>query len=257
VRLGRIEIGGEIRFCEPDGEGVRVLEGTITDGFTRSARRVPGGEGRMLTPVQPRKILVVLGAFPGRRTREEARRSPPRFAAKLVSTLLAQGEPVVVPAEIGESVTIEPELAVVIGRRLRRCTPDEAPAGIFGYTCFNDVTHLPYIREESDFLRAKSVDTFGPMGPWVETGLEESEVQAGLGIRGLVNGIVVHTGNTADFTHSVGEVVSEASRFYTLDPGDIISLGTPPSPATARVGDTVRVEIDGVGSLTNTLEGAT
>jgi 2-keto-4-pentenoate hydratase/2-oxohepta-3-ene-1,7-dioic acid hydratase in catechol pathway len=257
VRLGRAEVDGEVRFCEPDGEGVRLLEGSIADGFTRGARWVPGGDCRMLTPVQPGKILVVLGAFPGARTREEARRSPPRFAAKLVSTLVAQGESVVVPAEIGASVTIEPELAVVLGRRLHRCTPEEAPAGIFGYTCFNDVTHLPFIREEGDFLRAKSVDTFGPIGPWVETGLGEDAVRSGLAIRGLVNDIVVHTGNTGDFTHSVGEVVSEASRFYTLEPGDVISLGTPPSPATATVGDTVRVEIDGLGSLTNTLEGET
>jgi 2-keto-4-pentenoate hydratase/2-oxohepta-3-ene-1,7-dioic acid hydratase in catechol pathway len=251
MRVGRVEAGGDIHYCEPDGDGVRVLEGSIANGFQRGSRTLAAGEYRQLSPLQPGKILVVLGAFPRNQTLTEARQSAPKFAAKLSSVVISPGDEVVVPPEIGDTVTVEPELAVIIGKRARRCSPDEALAAVFGYMCFNDVTHLPFIREESDFLRAKSIDTFGPCGPWIDTDLTENEVRAGLAITAYVNGALVHTGNTREFTHRVGEVVSEATRFYTLEPGDVISLGTAPDPAVASVGDTVRVEVENVGSLTN------
>ena len=190
------------------------------------------------------KILVVLGAFRPDQT-------APELAAKLPSTVVAPGAAIVVPPEIGDAVTVEPELAVVIGTRVRRASPVDALAAVFGYTCFNDVTHLPFLREHGDILRAKSIDTFGPCGPWIDTGITDRDIDAGLAITAYVNDELVHTGNTKEFTHRVGEVVSEASRFTTLEPGDVISLGTPPGPALATVGDTVRIEIEKVGSLTN------
>jgi 2-keto-4-pentenoate hydratase/2-oxohepta-3-ene-1,7-dioic acid hydratase in catechol pathway len=254
MRIARVAVGGEVRFCEPVVGGVRLLTGSPATGFAPDTADLADGEYRLLSPVQPGKVLVVLGAFP-RGSREEARQTPPKFAAKLPSSVVGPGDQVVVPAEIGVAVTVEPELAVVIGSRVRRCSPAEATAAILGFTCSNDVTHLPFIREQSDFLRAKSADTFGPLGPWVDTDLGEEEVAAGLEIRALINNVVVHGGNTADFTHRVGEVVSEASRYYTLEPGDVISLGTPPDPATATVGDTVEIEVERVGSLVNELVG--
>src|SRR5262245_16668426 len=103
VRLGRVEAGGEIHFCEPDGDGVRVLDGSIAKGFTRGSQRLATGTYRQLSPVQPGKVLVVLGAF---------RPDPaPEFAAKLPSAVIAPGAAIVVPPEIGEDVTVEPELA--------------------------------------------------------------------------------------------------------------------------------------------------
>jgi 2-keto-4-pentenoate hydratase/2-oxohepta-3-ene-1,7-dioic acid hydratase in catechol pathway len=243
VRVGRVETGGEIHFCEPDGDGVRLLDGSFAHGFTRGARRLRSGEYRQLSPVRPGKILVVLGAF---------RPAPvPDFAAKLPSTVISPGAEIVVPPEIGDAVTVEPELAVVVGQRIRRGSPDDVLTAVFGYTCFNDVTHLPFIREHGDLLRAKSIDTFGPCGPWIDTDITEPDIDAGLAIAAYVNDVLVHTGTTKEFTHRVGEVLSEATRYYTLEPGDVISLGTPPDPALATVGDTVRIEIERVGVLTN------
>src|SRR5262249_8644990 len=163
------------------------------------------------SPVQPGKILVVLGAF---------RPDPvPALAAKLPSAVVAPGADVVVPPEIGTAVTVEPELALVIGTRLRRGGADHALAAAFGHTGLDDVTHLPYIREHGDFLRAKSIDTFGPCGPWIDTEVTEYDIDAGLAITAYVNDTLVHTGNTKEFTHRVGDVVREATRFYTLEPG--------------------------------------
>jgi 2-keto-4-pentenoate hydratase/2-oxohepta-3-ene-1,7-dioic acid hydratase in catechol pathway len=246
VRVGRVDVAGDIHSCTPDGDGVVLLDGSIAQGFTPTSRRLRPGDYRQLSPVQPGKILVVLGAF-----RHDRAGAAPEFAAKLPSAVIGPGAEIVVPPEIGDAVTIEPELAVVIGARLRRASPNDALAGVFGYTCFNDVTHLPFLREEGDLLRAKSIDTFGPCGPWIDTEITQREVSAGLALTAFVNDELVHTGNTKAFTHRVGEVVSEASRFSTLEPGDVISLGTPPGPAVARVGDSVRVEVERIGALTN------
>jgi 2-keto-4-pentenoate hydratase/2-oxohepta-3-ene-1,7-dioic acid hydratase in catechol pathway len=251
MRIGRVDVAGEVLYCEAVEGGVRRLTGSPESGFEQTAEQLSDGTYRLLSPVQPGKILVVLGAFPRGQTRQGARTVAPKFAAKLPSALIADGEQVVVPPEIGTAVTIEPELALVIGVHARRLSWEQGAAALLGFTCFNDVTHLPFIREQADFLRAKSVDTFGPMGPWIDTSVTEEDVTAGLAIRASVNGSVVHKGNTAEFTHRVGEVVSEASRFYSLQPGDVISLGTPLDPVTARVGDTVCVEVEGLGSLTN------
>jgi 2-keto-4-pentenoate hydratase/2-oxohepta-3-ene-1,7-dioic acid hydratase in catechol pathway len=244
VRVGRVEAGGEIHFCQPDGDGVRLLDGSIARGFTPASRQLDPGEYRQLSPVQPGKILVVLGAF-------RPDQAAPELAAKLPSAVIAPGEEIVVPPEIGDAVTVEPELAVVIGAHVHRASPTDARAAVFGYTCFNDVTHLPFLREHGDILRAKSIDTFGPCGPWIDTTVTDRDIDAGLAIAAYVNDELVHTGNTKEFTHRVGAVVSEASRYYTLEPGDVISLGTPPGPALASVGDTVLIEIEKVGRLTN------
>ena len=247
MRVGRVAAGGEVHSCEPEGDGVRLLDGSIAAGFSRGSRRLEAGSYRPLSPLQPGKILVVLGAF-----RPE---QPPEFAAKLPSAVISPGADIVVPHEIGAAVTVEPELAVVIGERIHRGSPAEAIAAVFGYTCFNDVTHLPFVREHGDLLRAKSIDTFGPCGPWIDTEITEHDVYTGLALTAYVNDVLVHTGNTKEFTHRVGEVVSEASRYYTLGPGDVISLGTPPGPAQAKVGDTVRIEVERLGSLTNPVVG--
>ncbi len=251
LRVGRVEAGGQIHFCAPDGDGVRLLDGSIARGFGSGSQRLGPGAYRQLSPLQPGTILVVLGAFRRDPVLEGADQTAPEFAAKLPSVVIAPGDAIVVPPEIGDAVTIEPELAVVIGKRARRCSPDEGLAAVFGYTCFNDVTHLPFIREHGDLLRAKSIDTFGPSGPWIDTDLTATDIDAGLAITAYVNDVLVHSGNTKEFTHRVGAVVSEASRYYTLEPGDLISLGTPPDPAIAKVGDTVRIEVEKVGSLTN------
>jgi 2-keto-4-pentenoate hydratase/2-oxohepta-3-ene-1,7-dioic acid hydratase in catechol pathway len=255
MRIGRVEVEGEVVYCEAVEDGVRLLSGSLESGLQQTGDELAAGTYRLLSPVRPDKILVVLGAFPRGQSTEEARQVPPKFAAKLPTAVIADGEEVVVPAEIGTAVTVEPELAVVIGSVARRLSPGDAASAILGYTCFNDVTHLPYIREQGDFLRAKSPDTFGPMGPWIETSVSHKDVTAGLAICASVNGTVVHTGNTADFTHLVSEVVSEATRYYTLRPGDVISLGTAPDPVTAEIGDRVCVEVERVGSLTNRLAG--
>ena len=140
---------------------------------------------------------------------------------------------------------------MVIGQTVKDATPAEASAAIFGYTCFNDVTLLDAIYNGGDYLKAKSLDTFGAIGSWVTTDVTEKKIAAGLSLRAFVNDELVHEGNTSLFTHSVAETVSEASRLCSLYPGDLISLGTPPNPAPIQRGDVVRIEVESVGSVIN------
>jgi 2-keto-4-pentenoate hydratase/2-oxohepta-3-ene-1,7-dioic acid hydratase in catechol pathway len=155
----------------------------------------------------------------------------------------------VIPSWVESGIFAEPEIAVVIGKTVKDASVEEASAAIFGYTAFNDVTLLDAIRNGGDYLKAKSLDTFGAIGSWVTTDVTEKEIEAGLSLRAFVNDEVVHEGNTKFFTHSVAETVSTASQLCTLFPGDLISLGTPPNPAPIDRGDTVRIEVESVGSV--------
>jgi 2-keto-4-pentenoate hydratase/2-oxohepta-3-ene-1,7-dioic acid hydratase in catechol pathway len=251
VKYGRMNSEDGPKYCQIGEDYVAVIEGDIySDRIDVGPRRKLEGV-EFLTPIQPSKMLVVLGAFPGARTLEEARAQPPKFAAKLISTMIANREPVVIPSWVEAPIYGEPEIALVIGKTVKDATLAEASAAVFGYTCFNDVTLLDAIYNGGDYLKAKSLDTFGAIGSWVTTDVTEKQIVAGLSLQAYVNDEVVHEGNTKLFTHSIAETVSEASRLCTLFPGDLISLGTPPNPAPIQRGDVVRIEVESVGSVIN------
>jgi 2-keto-4-pentenoate hydratase/2-oxohepta-3-ene-1,7-dioic acid hydratase in catechol pathway len=251
MKFGRMNTEDGAKYCEIGEDYVAVITGDIfSDHYDVGPHRTSEGV-ELLMPIQPSKLLVVLGAFPGARTLEEARSQPPKFAAKLISAMIANHEDVVIPGWVEAPIYAEPEVAVVIGQRVKDATPEEASAAIFGYTAFNDLTLLDAIWNGGDYLKAKSLDTFGTIGSWVTTDVTEKEIEAGLSLRAFVNDEAAHEGNTKFFTHSVAEVVSTASRLCTLFPGDLISLGTPPDPAPLARGDTVRIEVESVGSVSN------
>jgi 2-keto-4-pentenoate hydratase/2-oxohepta-3-ene-1,7-dioic acid hydratase in catechol pathway len=249
VRFGRVNSQFGPKYCQFDGDGVCLIEGDIFSEIGDIGPPLPIEDFEVLTPVVPTTLLVVLGAFPGDRTLEEARKQPPKFAAKLTSSLIANHQTIVIPSWVEDPIYVEPEIAVVIGKHLKDVSPQGALDGIFGYTSFNDVTLLQAIRRDSDYLKAKSLDTFGVIGSWVTTELSDQAIADGLALSASVNGEVVHTGNTKFFTHSVAETVSTASQICSLNPGDIISLGTPPGPAEVARGDEVRIEVESIGDV--------
>jgi 2-keto-4-pentenoate hydratase/2-oxohepta-3-ene-1,7-dioic acid hydratase in catechol pathway len=251
VKFGRMNTEDGAKHCEIGEDYVALIEGDIYSDRHEIGPRRPLQGVELLMPVKPSKLLIVLGAFPGARTLEEARTQPPKLAAKLTSSMIAHGETVVIPSWAETPIFAEPEIAVVIGKKVKDASLQEASAAIFGFTCFNDITLLDAIWNGGDYLKAKSLDTFGAIGPWVTTDVTEKDVEGGLSLRNFVNDEVVHEGNTKLFTHSVAETVSQASRLCTLFPGDIISLGTPPDPAPIARGDTVRIEVESVGSVIN------
>jgi 2-keto-4-pentenoate hydratase/2-oxohepta-3-ene-1,7-dioic acid hydratase in catechol pathway len=180
----------------------------------------------------------------------------PLLFAKWQSAVIASGEPVVIPAGV-EQVDYEAELAAVIGTRVKGVSFENALEAVAGYTCLNDVSARVLQFADGQWTRAKSLDTFCPIGPHVVPREEVGDPQA-LHIQCRVNGETVQDGSTADMIFGVAELVAYVSETITLEPGDVIATGTPPGVAFGRPdgrylqdGDTVEVEIERIGVLVN------
>jgi 2-keto-4-pentenoate hydratase/2-oxohepta-3-ene-1,7-dioic acid hydratase in catechol pathway len=180
----------------------------------------------------------------------------PVVFAKLTGCITGPGAPILLPPDTQE-VDYEAELAVVIGRRCRSVSASEALDYVAGYTCLNDVSARDFQRGDGQWVRAKSQDTFGPMGPYLVTSEDIPDPQA-LPIRCSVNGKVLQDSNTRMMIFGVRELIAFISRGITLEPGDVISTGTPHGvgfaqkpPVFLKAGDEVVVEIQGLGRLSN------
>lgn len=180
----------------------------------------------------------------------------PVFFALWPSSLIGPGESILIPST-SEQIDYEAELCVVIGERARDVPVERALDVVAGYTCFNDVSARDLQFQDGQWTRAKSLDTFSPVGPHVVPAAEIPDPQA-LRIRCLLDGDPMQDSSTAEMVFSVAELVAAISRGVTLEPGDLIATGTPAGvgftrepPRFLRPGDEVTVEIEGIGSLTN------
>lgn len=207
---------------------------------------------QLLAPVSPSKIVCV-----GRNYREHAAElgnempSEPLLFLKPPSAVVGPGATIELPA-VSERVEHEGELAVVIGRKARRIREDEDPLSyVFGYTCLNDVTARDLQRRDVQFTRGKSFDTFCPVGPHVVTGLDPSD----LSVETRVNGETRQSGRTSQMAFPVAYLIRYISHVMTLEPFDLIATGTPAGVGPLREGDTVEVEVEGVGALRNEVRG--
>jgi len=185
----------------------------------------------------------------------------PVVFAKLTSCITGPNVPIVIPPDTQE-VDYEAELAVVIGRRCRGVSTSEALDYVAGYTCLNDVSARDFQRGDGQWIRAKSQDTFGPMGPYLVTSDDIPDPQT-LPISCSVNGKVLQNSNTRMMIFGVRELIAFISRGITLEPGDVISTGTPHGvgfaqkpPVFLKPGDEVVVEIKGIGRLSNPVRAA-
>lgn len=202
---------------------------------------------KLLAPTAPSKIVLV--GLNYRRHAEELRMPIPKeplIFIKPPSSLCGQGDKIIYPKGV-KRLDYEGELALVIKKKGRFIPESRAASYILGYTCLNDVTARDPQRRDGQWTRAKSFDTFSPVGPWLETQIDPS----GLAIKTLVNGKLKQSSSTADFIFSIPRLVSFISRVMTLMPGDIISTGTPSGVGPMHPGDIVEVAIEGIGSLKN------
>lgn len=202
---------------------------------------------RLLPPVVPGKIVAVASNFRdhaaemGRDLPEE-----PRLFLKPNTAVIGDGESIRIPLDVGR-VDYEAELGVVIGRTLIDATPEEAMEGVLGYTCVNDVTARALQKKDGVFGRAKGFDTFCPLGPWIVTGLDPSNLR----IRTWVGEELRQDGSTASMVFDVPTLISFISKVMTLVPGDVISTGTPAGVGPLTANATVKIQIEGIGQLTN------
>ena len=197
--------------------------------------------------IRPSKIVAV-GRNYLAHIRELGHEVPtePLLFLKPPSSMVGHGDDVVYPAATG-NLHHEAELAVVIGRRCRSVTADEALAFVAGYTCANDVTARDLQESDDQWTRAKGFDTFCPLGPAVVPDLDPGNVA----VICRVNGEQRQGGDTSDMLFSVPQLIAYISGVMTLEPGDVILTGTPPGVGPVRRGDLMEVEIEGIGVLRN------
>ncbi len=230
---------------------VRVLSGQPFGSLRYSGVTVPLAKVKPGVPATPSKIVLV--GLNYRRHARELKMNVPRdpiLFLKPPTTLAACGEAIEYPRGV-RRLDYEGELALVIGKKIKSIKPKAALRAVLGYTCLNDVTARDIQKKDRQWTRAKSFDTFCPLGPYLVTGKKGP-----FRIRTYLNGRVRQDSGTDDFIFSIEYLVWFISNVMTLYPGDVISTGTPSGVGSMRPGDTVSVEIDGIGTLTNPVKRA-
>jgi 2-keto-4-pentenoate hydratase/2-oxohepta-3-ene-1,7-dioic acid hydratase in catechol pathway len=229
------------------GEKVGPIDGVPYGDFRRLEAETPIELVKLLPPVVPGKIICV-----GRNYLDHAREQNvevpeiPLLFLKPTTSLIGPGGTIFLPPQ-SQRVEHEAELAVVIGKRGKRIQPEDARKHILGYTIANDVTARDIQRKDGQWTRGKGFDTFCPMGPWIETEIDEVDLQ----ITCRVNGELRQFTSTREMIFSVPQLVAFISACMTLEAGDVILTGTPAGTEVITAGDSISITIEGIGTLEN------
>lgn len=245
TRYVRFQAGKTTAFGVVEGDRVRQLEGSFFPNPKPTEKTFALAEVKFLVPTRPTKILATAGNYKSHLAGKEAHPDP-QFFFKPPSCLVADGQKIVIP----QGTTLvhpEGELVIVIGRRAKNVPAEKALDYVLGVTCGNDVSARDWQKNDIQWWRAKGSDTFGPCGPAIVSGIDYDNLE----LVCRVNGEVRQKARTSELVHGVAALVSYASKFTTLEPGDLIYTGTPGTTREIKAGDVVEVEIEGVGILHN------
>lgn len=249
----RFDEGGTVRFGTLEGARVRVWHGNMFEYPQRGDRTVALADVRLLTPVQPTKVIALWNNYKALGDKLGlAAPAEPLYLLKTPNSWLAPGGTIRHPGGAAK-VVFEGELGIVIGKACKQVAEGDALAHVFGYTCANDVTVADILNRDASFaqwVRAKGFDTFCPFGPAVASGLDPAK----LTVRTLLDGQVRQDYPVSDMRFSVAQLVSLISQDMSLLPGDIILCGTSVGVGSMKPGSLVEVEIAGIGRLANRLE---
>jgi len=255
VKIARFSYQDAIRYgIVDDGELVVLAGDPMFAGFDTTGERVPLADVALLAPVIPRSKVVCIGKNYHDHAAEMGGEAPaePLMFLKPNTSVIGPGDVIVRPTSLSSHTDYEGELAVVIGRIAKNVPAEKAGDYIFGYTVANDVTARDLQRSDGQWSRAKGFDTFCPVGPVIETDLDLKAAA----ITTRVNGEVRQQGPVSDMIHGIGALVAYASAVFTLLPGDLILTGTPAGVGPFVAGDTVEVEVSGIGVLRNAVRDA-
>ena len=231
-------------------ENLYPIKGSIFKNFRIEKNFVPIGEVKLLPPIRPTKIICVGLNYKSHaiESRKEMPKEPLLFL-KPPTSIIGPNDIIVYP-KMSKRIDYEGELAVIIKKKAYQIDDNEDIFSyILGYTCFNDVTARDIQQREMHNTRAKSFDTFAPIGPCIATELDPSKLR----IKTFLNGKLRQSGNTRNLIYSVPFLVKFISHVMTLMPGDVISTGTPSGVGPMSPGDRVDVQIEGIGTLSNTV----
>jgi 2-keto-4-pentenoate hydratase/2-oxohepta-3-ene-1,7-dioic acid hydratase in catechol pathway len=245
MRIARLKTAQGPKFAELHADGARLLDGAPWLGKRTPGPTVAYTDADLLCPVEPSKILCI-----GRNYAAHAKEmggdvpAEPLLFLKPPSSLLDPGGTIRLPRE-STRVEHEAELGVVLGKRCRDVSREDALSYVFGYTCVGDITARDLQRKDGQWARAKGFDTFCPVGPWIETSLDPSNIR----VQCRVSGAPRQDGSTANMIFDVPTLLAYTSRMMTLEPGDLLVTGTPEGVGPLVDKDTLEIEIDGIGVL--------
>lgn len=254
MKIARFSHDDAILFGIVDEKDLVVLSGDpLFAGYEPTGDRVPIADAVILAPVIPRSKIVCVGKNYHDHAAEMGGEAPeePLLFLKPNTAVIGPGDTIVRPA-ISQQTEYEGELAVVIGKVAKNVSAADALDYVLGYTIGNDVTARDLQRKDGQWSRAKGFDTFCPLGPTINTDFDPSEAT----IETRVNGEVRQKAPLTDMIHSVEDIIAYASAVFTLLPGDVILTGTPAGVGAFAAGDTVEVEITGLGILRSAVRDA-
>jgi 2-keto-4-pentenoate hydratase/2-oxohepta-3-ene-1,7-dioic acid hydratase in catechol pathway len=224
-------------------------------------KQIELSEVRLLSPLSvPSKILCSGINYKGHFDENPKAVMPksPFFFTKLPNTVIGTGD-AIIKSDLTNQLDYEVEFSVVVGKKMSRTAPEDVMGSIFGYTILNDVSARDVQFTDSQITLGKNFDTFAPIGPWIVTADEIPHPEA-VSLRTLVNGEVLQDGSTSDWVYTLPDLLAALTAVITLEPGDIVTTGTPAGVGYfqnpqifLQPGDEVRLEIEGIGSLVNTV----
>ena len=246
-----------VRYIAQDKESYGVLKGgTIQEiqgepyeGITYTGKEIPFSDVMLLTPSRPKSVVAV-GLNYRQHSVEfgmELQAEPLVFPKALSAVLDPFGK--IIKPDACERLDYEAELAVVIKKTCEKIKKEDAHEYILGYTCLNDVTARDIQGKESQWLRAKGFYTFCPFGPWVETEVDPADLR----LQAVLNGKTVQDDRTSSMLFEIPYLIEYISKFMRLEPGDVIATGTPGGIGPMKSGDEIKIVIEGIGELVNTV----
>lgn len=257
MKIARFEMDSQVAYGLVEDTTVKIISGSPFADFNPTGETRPLSSVRLLAPVpRPGKILALaenyrshLGTVPDAGIVPEPERPEPFF--KTATSVIGPDDDIVIPPGAKE-VHEEGELVAVIGKRARNVSEAKALEYVLGYMCGNDVSARDWQRRDRQWWRAKSADTFGPIGPWIVTDLDPTA----LTISVKLNGQEVQRCASSEMIYDVAYTIADVSKYVTLEPGDLLFTGTSGTTSKIEVGDVVEVEIEGIGILRNPVRSA-
>ena len=251
----RFQSGNTVSYGIVESQTVMAVDGSPFGEHSVTAVRYPLDAVKLLVPVVPGTFYAaganyaghIAGMVKSGLVNSDFWPAKPDIGYRANNALIAHGENIVKPGDAGEEFQYEAELVAVIGKKVKNVSKEEALDCVLGWTIGNDVTERSWVRNDRVGWRSKNSDTFKPMGRWIVTGLDPMDMTTTI----RINGKVLESFATGNMIFDLATYISAMTRYVTLHPGDVIWLGTDGEPQNMKPGDTIEIEITGIGVLRN------
>ncbi len=248
MKILRYKVDGASHFGILEGDTVFAATGDVFSGLSKGDQVGKLSDVKLDTPIQPGKVVAIGLNYAKHVTENDPTREQPTEPVvfmKPISSLIAHGENIELPDD--DNIHYEAELCIVIGKKAKQVKQGDWADYILGYTCGNDVSHRTFQAKDGQWVRAKGFDTFCPLGPVIETEMDPNNAA----VVSRLNGDTRQNSNTNDLIFGIPFLMEFITNVMTLEPGDVIMTGTPEGVGAIKPGDTIEVEVGGVGVLSN------